>query len=129
MPRYCSPVHIIREVDRGSPAELAGVKEGELLLVVNEELVQSMEHKDVVDKIRHSGPQVTITTISAQGQDFFTRVCETSSSDSVKTAQPHSKKLTVALLHTFSSFSWDSLGLMVIEMFCRIRGSPIKILH
>ncbi|XP_063058301.1 NHERF family PDZ scaffold protein 4b [Engraulis encrasicolus] len=67
-------VHIIREVDRGSPAELAGVKEGELLLVVNEELVQSMEHKDVVDKIRHSGPQVTITTISAQGQDFFTRL-------------------------------------------------------
>ncbi|KAL2094985.1 hypothetical protein ACEWY4_009704 [Coilia grayii] len=68
------PVHVLREVDPGSPAELAGIKDGELLLEVNEELIENMEHNDVVDRIRQGGQQVTITTISVQGQDFFTRL-------------------------------------------------------
>ena len=85
MPPACLfTVHALREVDPHSPAELLGIQEGELLLGVNEELIVNMRHNDVVNRIRQSGQQVTLTTISSQGLDFFTRVGTASSSDAVK---------------------------------------------
>lgn len=65
---------MVREVDNGSPAELGGVKEGEMLLEVNGESTDSMSHEEVVSKIRQSGQQVTFTTITPQGKDFYTKV-------------------------------------------------------
>lgn len=67
-------VHMTREVDNGSPAELGGVKEGEMLLEVNGESTDSLSHEEVVSKIRQSGQQVTLTTITPKGQDFYTKV-------------------------------------------------------
>lgn len=65
---------MVREVDNGSPAELGGVKEGEMLLQVNAESTDSLSHEEVVSKIRQSGQQVTLTTITPQGKDFYTKV-------------------------------------------------------
>ncbi len=65
---------MVREVDKGSPAKLGSVKEGEMLLEVNGESTESLSHNQVVSKIRQSGPQVTLTTMPPLGQDFYNKV-------------------------------------------------------
>uniref|UniRef100_A0A4W5Q2U0 NHERF family PDZ scaffold protein 4b n=1 Tax=Hucho hucho TaxID=62062 RepID=A0A4W5Q2U0_9TELE len=66
--------HVMREVDQGSPAEMAGIEEGDLLLEVNGEAVESLGHEDIVNRVRKSCQQVTLTTITAHGQEFYTQL-------------------------------------------------------
>lgn len=65
---------MLREVDSGSPAEKAGMMDGELLLEVNGESTESLKHKEVVNRVRQSGERVCLTTISPQGLEFYTQV-------------------------------------------------------
>lgn len=67
-------VHILREVERGSAAEEAGIKDGQLLLEVNEESTETLKHEDIVDRVRLSGKKVSLTTISLQGLEFYSKV-------------------------------------------------------
>ncbi|XP_028277571.1 NHERF family PDZ scaffold protein 4b [Parambassis ranga] len=66
--------HVLREMERGSPAERAGMQDGELLLEVNGESVESLEHKEIVDRVRLSGQQVSLTTITFLGLEFYTKL-------------------------------------------------------
>ncbi|XP_061103962.1 NHERF family PDZ scaffold protein 4b [Conger conger] len=66
--------HRLREVDAESPAEKAGIQDGDALLAVNGEAVESMEHDDIVHRIRQSGRRVTLTIVHTQGKDFFTQL-------------------------------------------------------
>lgn len=61
-------------MERGSPAERAGIKDGELLLEVNGESVEMLKHEEIVDRVRLSGQQVSLTTITLQGLEFYTQV-------------------------------------------------------
>ncbi|KAJ8267049.1 hypothetical protein GJAV_G00137720 [Gymnothorax javanicus] len=66
--------HRLREIDADSPAEKAGMQDGDALLAVNGEAVEAMEHDDIVRRIRQSGERVTFTVVHAQGRDFFTQL-------------------------------------------------------
>ncbi|KAM8741603.1 NHERF family PDZ scaffold protein 4b isoform 2-T2 [Acanthopagrus schlegelii] len=66
--------HVLREMHSGSPAERAGMKDGDLLLEVNGESVESLKHEEIVDRVRLSGQQVSLTTITLQGLEFYTKL-------------------------------------------------------
>ncbi|XP_077422600.1 Na(+)/H(+) exchange regulatory cofactor NHE-RF4-like isoform X2 [Vanacampus margaritifer] len=64
-------VHVLREVDQGSPGKKAGMEDGDLLLAVNGEPVEFMEHDDIVKMVRKSGERVSLTAISLPGRHLF----------------------------------------------------------
>lgn len=64
-------------MSRGSPAERAGMRDGELLLEVNAESVEPLKHEEVVERVRQSGQEVYLTTITPQGLEFYTQVAIT----------------------------------------------------
>ncbi|KAI1893782.1 hypothetical protein AGOR_G00127210 [Albula goreensis] len=63
--------HLLREVDTGSPAEQAGMQDGDLLLEINGEAVEELEHEEIVSRVRQSNQMVTFTVIHAYGRDLY----------------------------------------------------------
>ncbi|XP_014376809.1 Na(+)/H(+) exchange regulatory cofactor NHE-RF4 isoform X2 [Alligator sinensis] len=55
--------HVIRQLEPGGLAQLQGLQDGDRLLQVNGEDVDSMEHLRVVQKIKASGTQVSVTVL------------------------------------------------------------------
>ncbi|XP_034742037.1 Na(+)/H(+) exchange regulatory cofactor NHE-RF3 [Etheostoma cragini] len=51
--------HLIRCLEMGGPAELAGMRDGDRILRVNGEFVDGLSHSEVVEKVRISGASVT----------------------------------------------------------------------
>ncbi|XP_041657972.1 PDZ domain containing 3b, partial [Cheilinus undulatus] len=66
--------HVLREMEEGSPAQRAGMKDGDILLEVNGESVTSLNHQEIVHKVKASGEQVSFTTITPHGLDFYSKL-------------------------------------------------------
>ncbi|XP_054611421.1 NHERF family PDZ scaffold protein 4b isoform X2 [Dunckerocampus dactyliophorus] len=98
--------HVVRKVDAGSPAHKAGMRDGEVLLEVNGVSVESLQHDEIVKTVRASGRHISFTTITPQGQEFYTQlglppllfceddVIETGSSEAVQAAEHYPQKDT-----------------------------------
>ncbi|XP_061658767.1 NHERF family PDZ scaffold protein 4b isoform X2 [Syngnathoides biaculeatus] len=66
--------HVLRNVDTGSPAERAGVRDGDVLLEVNGESVELLDHDEIVRRVRENDQHVSLTTIIPQGHEFYTQL-------------------------------------------------------
>uniref|UniRef100_A0A6J0TJ81 Na(+)/H(+) exchange regulatory cofactor NHE-RF4 isoform X1 n=1 Tax=Pogona vitticeps TaxID=103695 RepID=A0A6J0TJ81_9SAUR len=64
----------LREVDRGLPAEKAGMRDGDRLLAVNGEITEDLDHQEVVLHIRADSSQVTLLVIDKEGSTFYDSV-------------------------------------------------------
>ncbi|XP_041739144.2 Na(+)/H(+) exchange regulatory cofactor NHE-RF3-like [Coregonus clupeaformis] len=51
--------HLLRNLEMGGPAELAGLKDGDRILRVNGTYVDEMDHSRVVDLVKESGVSIT----------------------------------------------------------------------
>ncbi|XP_047457074.1 Na(+)/H(+) exchange regulatory cofactor NHE-RF3 [Mugil cephalus] len=55
--------HLVRNLEMGGPAELAGMKNGDRILQVNRIFVDGLPHSEVVELVRTSGASVTFHTL------------------------------------------------------------------
>nr|XP_019945680.1 PREDICTED: Na(+)/H(+) exchange regulatory cofactor NHE-RF3 [Paralichthys olivaceus] len=70
--------HLVRCLEMGGPAELAGMKDGDRIIRVNGTFTDALSHSVVVDLVRNSGPSVTFHILDeasykqakAQGVNF-----------------------------------------------------------
>ncbi|KAF0026550.1 hypothetical protein F2P81_021287 [Scophthalmus maximus] len=63
--------HFIREIDRGSPAERAGLKDMDRLVAVDSQEVDSCSHEQVVDRIRQSGNNCCLLVVDKDADRMF----------------------------------------------------------
>ncbi|KAL7981590.1 hypothetical protein Chor_005678 [Crotalus horridus] len=64
----------LRDLDAGLPAEKAGMREGDCLLAVNGEVVEDLDHQEVVSRIRSDNQRVTLLVIDSEGSKFYNTV-------------------------------------------------------
>ncbi|XP_076603837.1 Na(+)/H(+) exchange regulatory cofactor NHE-RF3 isoform X1 [Chaetodon auriga] len=65
--------HIIKDIDRGSPAEKAGMKEMDRLVAVDGKVVDSYSHEQVVDRIRLSGNTCCFLVVDKDTDQMYTQ--------------------------------------------------------
>ncbi|XP_072500719.1 Na(+)/H(+) exchange regulatory cofactor NHE-RF3 isoform X2 [Notamacropus eugenii] len=63
--------HIIKDIDSGSPAEAAGLKNNDLLVAVNGESVEMLDHDSVVDKIIKGGDQTSLLVVDKETDAMY----------------------------------------------------------
>ncbi|XP_049638341.1 Na(+)/H(+) exchange regulatory cofactor NHE-RF3 [Suncus etruscus] len=62
---------IIKDIDAGSPAEEAGLKSNDLLVAVNGESVESLDHDCVVEMIRKGGDQTSLLVVDKETENLY----------------------------------------------------------
>ncbi|XP_001363529.2 Na(+)/H(+) exchange regulatory cofactor NHE-RF3 [Monodelphis domestica] len=62
---------IIKDIDSGSPAEAAGLKNNDLLIAVNGESVELLDHDSVVEKIKKGGDQTSLLVVDKETDAMY----------------------------------------------------------
>ncbi|KAL0590983.1 Na/H exchange regulatory cofactor NHE-RF3 [Plecturocebus cupreus] len=62
---------IIKDIDSGSPAEEAGLKNNDLLVAVNGESVETLDHDSVVEMIRKGGDETSLLVVDRETDDMY----------------------------------------------------------
>ncbi|KAF7658883.1 hypothetical protein LDENG_00005640 [Lucifuga dentata] len=64
-------VHLIKDIDRGSPAERAGLMDEDRLVAVDGAEVDSCSHEQVVDRIRQSGNKCCLLVVNKDTDQMY----------------------------------------------------------
>ncbi|XP_008590790.1 PREDICTED: Na(+)/H(+) exchange regulatory cofactor NHE-RF3 [Galeopterus variegatus] len=62
---------IIKDIDSGSPAEEAGLKNNDLVIAVNGESVETLDHDRVVEMIRKGGDQTSLLVVDKETDNMY----------------------------------------------------------
>ncbi|XP_051848801.1 Na(+)/H(+) exchange regulatory cofactor NHE-RF3 [Antechinus flavipes] len=62
---------IIKDIDSGSPAEAAGLKNNDLLVAVNGESVENLDHDSIVEKIKKGGDQTSLLVVDKETDAIY----------------------------------------------------------
>ncbi|XP_047278483.1 Na(+)/H(+) exchange regulatory cofactor NHE-RF3 isoform X1 [Homo sapiens] len=62
---------IIKDIDSGSPAEEAGLKNNDLVVAVNGESVETLDHDSVVEMIRKGGDQTSLLVVDKETDNMY----------------------------------------------------------
>ncbi|XP_067890300.1 Na(+)/H(+) exchange regulatory cofactor NHE-RF3 isoform X2 [Heterodontus francisci] len=63
--------HYIRDIDPNSPAEKSGLLDGDLLIAVNGNVVDHLDHESLVDKIKKSGNKTTFLVVDRPTNELY----------------------------------------------------------
>uniref|UniRef100_A0A8C0GWX4 PDZ domain containing 1 n=1 Tax=Chelonoidis abingdonii TaxID=106734 RepID=A0A8C0GWX4_CHEAB len=63
--------HLIKDIDSGSPAAKAGLKDNDILVAVNGESVEALDHDTVVEKIKRCGEKTTLLVVDKQTDTMY----------------------------------------------------------
>ncbi|KAM7181885.1 Na(+)/H(+) exchange regulatory cofactor NHE-RF3 [Macrochelys suwanniensis] len=63
--------HLIKDIDSGSPAAEAGLKDNDILVAVNGESVEALDHDTVVEKIKRCGEKTTLLVVDKQTDTMY----------------------------------------------------------
>ncbi|XP_070693921.1 Na(+)/H(+) exchange regulatory cofactor NHE-RF3 [Pempheris klunzingeri] len=63
--------HFIRDIDKGSPAQRAGLEEMDRLVAVDGKEVDSCSHEEVVDRIRQSGNKCCFLVVDKETDQMY----------------------------------------------------------
>nr|XP_020666644.1 Na(+)/H(+) exchange regulatory cofactor NHE-RF3 [Pogona vitticeps]XP_020666653.1 Na(+)/H(+) exchange regulatory cofactor NHE-RF3 [Pogona vitticeps] len=63
--------HFIKDIDSGSPAAMAGLKDNDFLVAVNGETTETLDHNTVVERIRQSGEKTTLLVVDEETDIMF----------------------------------------------------------
>lgn len=69
---------IIKDIEPGSPAEAAGLKNNDLVVAVNGESVEALDHDSVVEMIRNGGDQTTLLVLDKEADRIYSLVSSSS---------------------------------------------------
>ncbi|XP_012498904.1 PREDICTED: Na(+)/H(+) exchange regulatory cofactor NHE-RF3 isoform X1 [Propithecus coquereli] len=62
---------IIKDIDPGSPAEQAGLKNNDLVVAVNGESVETLDHDSVVEMIKKGGDQTSLLVVDKETDNIY----------------------------------------------------------
>ncbi|NWV70226.1 NHRF3 protein, partial [Malurus elegans] len=63
--------HIIKDVNSGSPAAMAGLKDNDILVAVNGERVDGLDHESVVGKIKQSEAKTSLLVVDKETDTIY----------------------------------------------------------
>ncbi|NXC26732.1 NHRF3 protein, partial [Campylorhamphus procurvoides] len=63
--------HVIKDVNSGSPAALAGLKDNDVVVAVNGEQVEGLDHESVVGKIKQSEAKTTLLVVDKETNAMY----------------------------------------------------------
>ncbi|XP_059728517.1 Na(+)/H(+) exchange regulatory cofactor NHE-RF3 [Haemorhous mexicanus] len=63
--------HVIKDVNSGSPAAMAGLKDNDILVAVNGERMDGLDHESVVGKIKQSGEKTSLLVVDKETDSMY----------------------------------------------------------
>lgn len=65
---------MIKDIDSDSPAAKAGLRDNDILVAVNGEPIEALDHEAVVEKIKQSGENATLLVVDEETDTMYKMV-------------------------------------------------------